>query len=99
MRKYSMWFDNYGINMLFAAIAICLCMLAVTIYDRHVNMPDRIVDALMSEMEMAFYQGQMYALEGDVRIELNENGCYEWTASPWDDGELKNVHYVPDCEK
>ena len=36
--------------------------------------------------EEAYYEGQKDAIEGDIRIEKNQEGVYEWTKSCWDSG-------------
>lgn len=36
-------------------------------------------------LEQAYFEGQLDAIEGDIRIELDDKG-YIWTKSPWDSG-------------
>jgi len=35
-------------------------------------------------MEYAYFEGQLDAISGNVRIEKLENGDWEWIKSPWD---------------
>jgi hypothetical protein len=36
--------------------------------------------------EKAYYEGQVDALTGDIRITLNNDSIYVWNKSPWDSG-------------
>jgi hypothetical protein len=38
-----------------------------------------------SSMEYAYFQGQLDAVNGRVRIALNADNTYFWKESPWDD--------------
>lgn len=48
-------------------------------------------------MELAYFEGQRDAMEGDVRISQLDNGCYVWITSPWNDGD-KPSFYPPICK-
>jgi hypothetical protein len=37
-------------------------------------------------LEQAYFEGQKDALNGDIRIKRNQDSCYIWTSSPWDNG-------------
>ncbi|MEK6829091.1 MAG: hypothetical protein AABY15_03110 [Nanoarchaeota archaeon] len=37
-------------------------------------------------LEEAYFEGQKDAINGDVRIKKNHDGCWKWTKSPWDNG-------------
>jgi hypothetical protein len=43
------------------------------------------VDKMKREVEKAYFEGQKDAINGDIRIEKNEDSVYVWTKSPWDD--------------
>lgn len=44
--------------------------------------------------EMAYFEGQRDAINGDVRIKLGEDSVYHWTKSPWD-GETRQPQFIP----
>jgi len=48
---------------------------------------DEIKTLLEWGLEEAYYEGQRDALEGDIRIKLNDDSIYIWSKSPWDDGQ------------
>jgi len=50
--------------------------------------------AIQKALESAYFEGQRDAINGDVRIKLNEDSVYVWTKSPWNDGTLPI--YFPD---
>ena len=41
---------------------------------------------LKQALEQAYFEGQKDVLNNDIRIKLNNDSCYIWTKSPWDDG-------------
>lgn len=36
--------------------------------------------------EQAYFEGQRDALEDDIRIKKNQDSCWIWIKSPWNDG-------------
>lgn len=40
----------------------------------------------MSAMEWTYKEGQLDAIQGDIRITIKPDGKWEWYKSPWDDG-------------
>lgn len=50
-------------------------------------------EILRGLLEMAYFEGQKDAIEGDIRIKLMEDSIYVWSKSPWEDG-TKPV-YIP----
>lgn len=48
------------------------------------------------KMEWAYFQGQLEAVNEDIRI-TKKDGCWVWLASPWNGQSLKNVLYNPEC--
>jgi hypothetical protein len=36
--------------------------------------------------EIAYFEGQRDALENDIRIKRNQDSCWIWCKSPWDNG-------------
>lgn len=47
-------------------------------------------------LERAYFEGQIDAIRGDVRVKQNSDGCWEWIKSPWDDSK-KSVKFKPVC--
>lgn len=47
-----------------------------------------VYELITYEMEAAYFDGQRDAIEGDIRIELNEDSVYVWSKTPWNDGKL-----------
>lgn len=47
---------------------------------------DSVSSAVSSGLEQAYFEGQRDAINGDVRIERNQDGNYIWRKSPWDNG-------------
>lgn len=41
---------------------------------------------IMSAMEWTYKEGQLDAIQGDIRITVKPDGKWEWYKSPWDDG-------------
>jgi len=61
-------------------ILFCLCLILFTsCYSDYYNRRIELV-------ELAYFEGQRDALEGDIRIKKNIDGCYVWSKSPWDGG-------------
>lgn len=54
-------------------------------------------DEIYKLCEMAYFEGQKDAIEGDVRIKLGSDSIYVWTKSPWADKGVgdKPIHYHP----
>ena len=42
--------------------------------------------------EKAYFEGQKDALNGDIRIKLNKDNCYQWIKSPWDSGRIPDYN-------
>ena len=38
-------------------------------------------------LEQAYFEGQRDAIENDIRIKRNQDSCWIWTKSPWNNGE------------
>lgn len=50
-------------------------------------------------MEDAYFHGQKDAINGDIRIAEDFDGCYKWSESPWEDTrEFGSEVYIPICE-
>ncbi len=43
-------------------------------------------DKIMSAIEEAYFEGQKDALNGNIRIKKNNDGCWIWTKSCWNNG-------------
>lgn len=39
-------------------------------------------------LEIGYFEGQVDALNNDVRIQLNSDSCYVWTKSPWNNNDI-----------
>jgi len=48
--------------------------------------------------EQAYFEGQRDALEGDVRIKKDDNGCWIWTKSPWNSNREPEFDPSFNCE-
>lgn len=44
-----------------------------------------IYHKLMASLEEAYFEGQKDAFNRDIRIKQNQDGCFFWTKSPWND--------------
>ena len=47
---------------------------------------------LQEACEEAYFEGQKDALNGDVRIKLDKDSCYQWIKSPWDSGRIPDYN-------
>lgn len=54
-----------------------------------------VIFSLVYVSEKAYFEGQVDALKGDIRIKSNVDSCYYWIKSPWDNGD-KPI-FKPDC--
>jgi hypothetical protein len=61
--------------VLLVAVIFCGC-------DYNVVDTDKVTTAL----EQAYFEGQRDALEGDIRIRKNNDSCWIWTKSCWENG-------------
>lgn len=41
------------------------------------------IDKIITAFEQAYFEGQKDALEGDIRIRKNNDSCWIWTKSCW----------------
>lgn len=59
------------------------------------NRSDKIQLLLRSALEKAYAEGQIDAINGDIRIKSINFGRYVWVKSPWDSGEkvIKDTLY------
>lgn len=48
------------------------------------------------DIEVAYFEGQRDALEGDIRI-FKVDSCYIWIKSPWSSGEAPIYNPNDDC--
>lgn len=60
-------------------------LLAVIFYGCNYNVVE--TDKLKTAFEKTYFEGQKDVLEGDVRIRKNNDSCWIWTKSCWDNGE------------
>ncbi len=49
------------------------------------------------DIEVAYFEGQRDALEGDIRIFKTSDSCYIWIKSPWSSGEAPIYNPNNDC--
>ena len=52
---------------------------------------------LTKALEQAYFEGQRDALENDVRIKRNQDSCWIWIKSPWDNNEQPIFEPSFDC--
>jgi hypothetical protein len=45
-------------------------------------------DKIQEVVEEAYFEGQKDAIQGDVRIRKNSDGCWVWTKSCWDNSSM-----------
>jgi hypothetical protein len=62
-------------HVLLVAIIFCGC---------NYNVVD--TDKVTKAFEQAYFEGQKDALNGDLRIKKNNDGCWIWTKSCWNSG-------------
>ena len=56
------------------------------------------VDVYKEELEKAYFEGQKDAINGDIRIRKNNDGCWVWTKSCWDSGKPPKFNPSIICE-
>lgn len=56
------------------------------------------VDVYEEELERAYFEGQKDAINGDIRIRKNNDGCWVWTKSCWDGGDTPKFNPSIICE-
>lgn len=56
------------------------------------------VDTYREEIEKAYFEGQKDAINGDVRIRKNNDGCWVWTKSCWNGNEPPKFNPSIICE-
>lgn len=55
------------------------------------------LDSVMKyQMEEVYYEGQIDALNNDIRITKVYSNCYIWNKSPWDKG--TKPYFNPECK-
>ena len=52
-----------------------------------------IVDEVEHQREKAYFEGQFDALNKDIRIKQDQNGCWDWYRNPWDNN--RSISYTP----
>lgn len=55
-------------------------------------------DDLTKALEMAYFEGQKDALQGDYRIKYNSDSCLVWKTSPWDGSNEKPIYQPMICQ-
>lgn len=76
-------------------VYVVICLLFVMLFTScYVNTKKELYNVC----EQAYFEGQRDALEGDVRIKRNENGCWIWTKSPWNTGRQPEFDPSFNCE-
>ena len=68
------------------AITICivLCYIVVSVGVSSCTTPSQFKKKIQTAMEESYFEGQRDALEGDVRIKRNQDSCWIWSRSPWE---------------
>lgn len=57
------------------------------------------IDKLYEIAEIAYFEGQKGALNNDIRIKLNQDSCWVWTKSPWNNNKPPQFNPSFNCEK
>lgn len=85
----------YQISITTLALAICVNFYSCSEDKERVQ---EFKEALIKNAERGYFQGQVAAINGDIRVRLVEQlGCttYVWIKSPWDNGSEPIFH--PEC--
>lgn len=53
---------------------------------------------MIKALEQAYFEGQKDALNNDIRIKRNQDSCWIWTKSPWDNGEPPIYNPSYECQ-
>lgn len=56
------------------------------------------VDVYEEELERVYFEGQKDAINGDIRIRKNNDGCWVWTKSCWNGNEPPKFNPSIICE-
>jgi hypothetical protein len=62
-------------------LIICI-MILITSCDCNTSKFKTIQEAA----EYSYFEGQKDYMNEDIRIKVDDNGCYHWSESPWNDG-------------
>lgn len=79
------------IKLVLVSVALFLCIILVIQENRkeeirHKKLVSSIAILVASANEKAFAEGQVHAINGDVRIKKINDSTYIWIKSPWDSG-------------
>lgn len=55
---------------------------------------EKVGNVIQLVMEYSYFEGQLDAMNGDIRIGKLDSGKYEWLKSPWDNRD-KEILYNP----
>ena len=66
------------------AAIIILCGFGMIGYGISVNS----VSTMNYYKAKGYYEGQIDAIEGDIRVKKLDNGNYIWSSTPWDNGDM-----------
>ena len=72
-----------------SAAFLAILMLVAVLSGCNYNIVDtkELTQKATEACERAYFEGQRDALDGDVRIKLNKDSCYQWVKSPWNNGQ------------
>ncbi|MCK9417727.1 hypothetical protein M0Q97_13875 [Candidatus Dojkabacteria bacterium] len=80
-------------------VYVVFCLLFVMLFTScYVQTEKELEKELYKLCEQAYFEGQRDALEGDVRIKKDDNGCWIWTKSPWNTGKQPEFDPSFNCE-
>lgn len=69
------------------AILVTLIVIAIGVMpDSESETKLKFEDAILMEIEHAYFKGQSDYLDGDIRVAKDSHGRYVWVRSCWDDG-------------
>lgn len=81
--------DNlvYGKLIIMKIVIILVLCLFWTGCDSYIGSRDRTINEASRLVELAYFEGQRDALEGDIRIKYDEQfKCWRWIKTPWNNG-------------
>jgi hypothetical protein len=79
------WYPSAMVSMLFV-VMITLAIFHSCSKQEHEARKEAVEIIVTYSLEEAYFEGQKDVLEGDVRIEIQEDSSYVWIKSPWNSG-------------
>jgi hypothetical protein len=64
---------------------ICVIIIVLSSCNTAIVDTKEVEKAFTQEIEKAYFEGQKDAINGDIKIKLNNDSIYQWIKSPWND--------------